>query len=586
MLFKSSASVIAILAASFVTAQAQDWEATPAYGSRSLEAGFREDPTSIPVRAGGAISANQVDANCYGYITHQPSFNLNYEAGSFELFLSAASDTDAVLVVNAPDGSWHCNDDAPGNYGLNPGVSFSDPLDGLYNIWVGSLSSGSGFEPAMLHISELSFSNENVYSRAPNALLTPHAGQLNLTAGFADDPRDIAVQAGGDIDVSRVTGGQCYGTVSEAPDVWLDYSASDAFDLYVSMVADVDTTLAILAPSGDWHCDDDTAGDLNPGVHISDPETGRYAVWAARYSDGPLSDATLFVSELGFQGVADEPDVLDFSLPSNYGSTDLVAGFSPDPYNVDLQAGGGVDVFAAVGQGCRGFASMAPDYDLTYEAGQLDLYLSATSDGDTTIIVNAPDGSWHCNDDGAGNLNPGVHFDQPLSGRYDIWVGTYNEGGLEAATLHISELGFGDEYHVMQSLDFALPSNFGDVSLEGGFLPDPHSVDLIAGGPIAVERAVGGRCLGYVTEAPDYELSFVNGELPLYISASSDADTTLLINGPDGTWHCNDDNEGFNPGIEFEEPGDGVYDIWVGTYSEIGGAEATLSISELGFEYD
>jgi hypothetical protein len=583
MLVRSSASAIAILVASFVSAHAQDWEATPAYGSRSLDAGFREDPTSIPVRAGGAISANQVDTNCYGFITHQPSFNLNYDAGSYELFLSAASDVDAVLVVNAPDGSWHCNDDAPGDFGLNPGISFSDPMDGLYNIWVGSLSSGSGFEPAMLHISELGFSSENVYSRSPNALLTPHSGQLNLTAGFSDDPRDIAVQAGGDIDVSRATGGQCYGSVSEAPDVWLDYSSSEAFDLYVSMVADVDTTLAILGPLGEWHCDDDSAGDLNPGVHISDPQSGRYAVWAARFSEGPLADASLYVSELGFQGVADEPDVLDFSLPSNYGSTEVTAGFSPDPHNVDLQAGGGVDVFAAVGQGCRGFASMAPDYDLTYEAGQLDLYVSATSEGDTTLIVNAPDGTWWCDDDGAGNLNPGVHFDEPLSGRYDIWVGTYNEGGFEAATLHISELGFGDEYEATQSLDFALPANFGDVTLQGGFTPDPYAVDLIAGGNVAVEMAVGAQCVGYVTEAPDFELTFTPGELALFVSATSETDTTLLINSPDGTWYCNDDNEGFNPGIEFEAPLDGVYDIWVGTYREGDGAEATLRISELGF---
>ena len=222
--------------------------------------------------------------------------------------------------------------------------------------------------------------------------------------GFSDDPRTVAVQAGGDLDASRGTSGQCWGQVSEAPDVWLNYAASDSFDLFLSMQADADTTLVVQDPTGAWHCDDDEAGDLNPGVHIQNPETGRYAIWGGRYSQGSLVDATVFISELGFLGGVVEPAVLDYSLPSNYGSVELEAGFAPDPHNVDVMAGGEVSVFDAIGDNCRGFASTAPDYDLTYEAGSLDLYISATSEGDATIVVNAPDGSWWCDDDSAGCL--------------------------------------------------------------------------------------------------------------------------------------------------------------------------------------
>lgn len=576
-------SAAALAAALGWNAQAQDWSAAPAYGSIELDAGFADDPTSIPVRAGGAINASNVDGGCFGYITHQPSYNLDYDAGGFDLFISAASDVDAVLVVNAPDGSWHCNDDAPGQ-GLNPGVNFDDPQSGLYNIWVGSLSSGSGFEPAMLHISEIGFFSDNAYSRSPNANLQPHAGTVNLNAGFSDDPRTVAVQAGGDLDASRGTSGQCWGQVSEAPDVWLNYSSSDTFDLFLSMQTDADTTLVVQDPSGNWHCDDDEAGDLNPGVHIQDPETGRYAVWAGRYSQGPLADATLFISELGFLGGVVEPAVLDYSLPSNYGSVELQAGFTPDPHNVDVMAGGSIDVYEAVGDNCRGFASTAPDYDLTYEAGSLDLYISASSDGDATIVVNAPDGSWWCDDDSAGDLNPGVRFDAPESGRYDIWVGTYGESGLEPAVLHISELGFGDAYLSDAALDFSLDANYGGIELEGGFIPDPHTVDLIAGGPISASDGAHATCRGHVTAAPDYELTYTPSSLDLYISAISDSDTTLVINDPNGNWICNDDNNGLNPGVAFENPSAGVYDIWVGTYREGPGAEAQLRISELGFE--
>ncbi|MEA1940654.1 MAG: hypothetical protein U9P68_00250 [Pseudomonadota bacterium] len=575
----------AALAASIGTAaQAQDPGAAPAYGSTRLSAGFAPDPTSVGVRAGGAIYAGNVDGACSGYITHQPSYNLDYQAGSFDLYLSAASDADATLIVHAPDGSWHCNDDGEG-IGLNPGIRIGDPQSGTYNIWVGTFGSGSGYEPAMLHISELAFSTDNVYSRAPNANLAPESGSLDLNAGFADDPRTVRVTAGGEVEASRGTSPMCRGQVMEAPDLWVNYAAGDTFDLYVSMESDSDTTLLVQSPDGLWHCDDDTAGDLNPGLRIEDPVPGRYAVWAGRFSGGAQVPATVYVSELGFLGGVDEPAELDYSLPSNYGSAELTAGFAPDPYNVELMAGGDVDVNEALGRNCRGFATTAPDFDITYTPGDFDLYISATSGGDATLAVNAPDGSWWCDDDSAGSLNPGIRFDNPMEGRYDIWVGTYSEGAPEPATLHVSELGFGGEFIGGSGLDFTLDSNFGGVALEGGFTPDPYMVDLLAGGPLEAQEAADPSCRGYVTEAPDFELQFEPGALDLFISALSEADTTLVINDPAGNWVCNDDGAGgLNPGIRFETPRAGTYDIWVGTYWSGEGQPAQLAISELGFQ--
>lgn len=579
--YLTGAAAAALLMA--MPAAAQDIAASPAYGTTSLEAGFEDDPRSVAVQAGGAIDVGRLGGGCFGYVSHQPTHNLNYQAGAYDLFISAASDMDAVIVVNTPDGEWHCNDDAPGQ-GLNPGLQFSDPQSGLYNIWVGALAPGAGYEPSMLHISEIGYSSENQYSRAPNRDLTPFAGSLSVSSGFSDDPRTIPVQAGGDLDGSRNTSDMCWGYVSEAPDVWLDYDAGNAFDLYLSMESEADTTLIVQGPDGAWHCDDDTAEDLNPGIRLQNPLAGRYAIWAGTFSSEGLADATLFVSELGFRGTIDEPAVLDFSLPSEYGAAELTAGFSPDPYNVAIAAGGATDIYEAVEQNCFGFTDSAPDFDVTYEAGDFDLYVSATTEGDATLVVNAPDGSWWCDDDSAGNLNPGIRFDAPLSGRYDIWVGTYSEVGYENGTLHISELGFGDAYSEDAGLDYSLDANYGSVELEGGFSPDPHVVELIAGGPLAARDAADARCRGFVTAAPDYEVIFTPGMLDLFISVIADEDTTLVINTPSGEWKCNDDNVALNPGYHFENPEEGVYDIWVGTYREGDGAEARLFISELGFE--
>ena len=73
--------------------------------------------------------------------------------------------------------------------------------------------------------------------------------------------------------------------------------------------------------------------------------------------------------------------------------------------------------------------------------GSFPLILSVASGADTTLVVNGPDGSWYCDDDGGINgLNPALRFGSPQSGRYEIWVGTYAQGSTQPARLVISEL--------------------------------------------------------------------------------------------------------------------------------------------------
>ena len=146
------------------------------------------------------------------------------------------------------------------------------------------------------------------------------------------------------------------------------------------------------------------------------------------------------MAALLFAGSADSAIAQDYSLDPAFGATSLSAGFSPDPHTVGLTAGGEIDVGAVVA-GCAGFVANPPDYRLNYSAGSFALYLSAMSDDDVTLVVNGPDRRWYCDDDSAGNLNPGVIFSNPLSGQYDIWVGTYG-GGYPPATLRISEIGY------------------------------------------------------------------------------------------------------------------------------------------------
>ncbi len=141
---------------------AQDVSMEPTFGTLNLMTGYMPDPAVIPMIAGGDIDASSLGATCYGYIAEAPDFRVNYEAGTnFPLIISAVSEVDTTLVINAADGSWHCNDDS-GN-GLNPAVSFTSPPSGQYDIWVGVYGEAAT-APAGLYISEVTTGGEMMES--------------------------------------------------------------------------------------------------------------------------------------------------------------------------------------------------------------------------------------------------------------------------------------------------------------------------------------------------------------------------------------------------------------------------------------
>jgi hypothetical protein len=128
--------------------------------------------------------------------------------------------------------------------------------------------------------------------------------------------------------------------------------------------------------------------------------------------------------------------------------------------------------------------------------------------------------------------------------------------------------------------NFNLAPTFGTIALIAGFTPDPRTIDVTAGGTIAADR-LGGDCTGTIANAPDVRVNYTAGTFPLYIFAQSRADVTLVVNLPDGSWICNDDLDGTNPGIVLNRPPTGQYDIWVGVFGGGQGVPARLGISEL-----
>ncbi len=144
-----------------------------------------------------------------------------------------------------------------------------------------------------------------------------------------------------------------------------------------------------------------------------------------------LLTAALAVMATGRLDAQEKPDP---NLKPTNGSVKLDAGFAPDPFTIDLQAGGPIRV--SVG-GVKAHVSKAPDFSLQYTAGNAPLAFTVKSVGDTTLLINLPDGTWVADDDSGGGLDPLIRVAKPATGRYDIYVGTYQKE-IVAATLHIS----------------------------------------------------------------------------------------------------------------------------------------------------
>ena len=68
----------------------------------------------------------------------------------YPLEIRVEAPCDAVLLVNAADGTWHYNDDGP--YGHNPQINLqgSARLNGRVDIWVGSYDGQTCFGDLIL----------------------------------------------------------------------------------------------------------------------------------------------------------------------------------------------------------------------------------------------------------------------------------------------------------------------------------------------------------------------------------------------------------------------------------------------------
>ncbi|PCH59954.1 MAG: hypothetical protein COC19_06480 [SAR86 cluster bacterium] len=430
----------------------------PVYGNLDLQQGFSPDPNISDVQAGGS----QEFSECVGYFTSDPTLNLNYEPGSYDLGIFAKSQVDLTIAVNNPSGEWLCNDDSGFFSGDSPALLLQDPQQGIYNIWVGTYSSSSASSAASLVITELDKSDWagldipiNTSANTSSSIdldvtAEPNYGNERLEYGFSPDPFLVELLAGGSFELD-VSG--CHGYFSSAADFKLDYEANVGTQLGIFAEANADTTLAINIPNGKWVCNDDfeSLAASNPGILFEAPVSGSYSIWVGTYSqsDALETNAVLAITELdvseweGMDILAGTTGTIDPEGEPNFGVVDLASDFTPDPYSIRVLAGG-----SSQSTQCEGYFSENPALNLDSNISSGSLSIIGISQTDTTLAVTDAAGNWYCNDDTdfLKDTNPGIYIEQASQGLYKIWIGTYSSevDAQIPAQLFISQQPRGD----------------------------------------------------------------------------------------------------------------------------------------------
>jgi len=136
-------------------------------------------------------------------------------------------------------------------------------------------------------------------------------------------------------------------------------------------------------------------------------------------------------------------------------------------------------------------------------------------------------------------------------------------------------------------LDYNLPANYGEETLDSGFLPDPFSLSMVSGGSVDVDGLGEPGCTGYATTNPDLQVSWGGSTSLLrfyFVADNPGDDTVLIISDPYGNWVCDDDYnypDVRDPMVDFDPGESGTYDIWVASYVAGESVTGTLYITEI-----
>lgn len=273
-----------------------------------------------------------------------------------------------------------------------------------------------------------------------------------------------------------------------------------------------------------------------------------------------------------------------------YGTGSLDGGFSPDPFVIEVEAGGN-DLADDNGESCTGYiASAQPDYRLTYSPTDYPLGIFVAADVDTTLIINAPNGSWYCNDDSSalGASNPGILFNKPQSGQYDIWIGTYSSDDSGAtANLVITEQDDA-QWSAMDIDTGSQPLDDEEFEQLVAELSDLLEEDGSGALSNTGKLEDGDATLPGYGFADSFTFTGEAGQQAIVDLRSDDFDTYLVVETPSGERLTNDDYDGSTERslLSLALSESGTYTITVSSFmaDETGDYEMSINVDGSGTE--
>lgn len=297
-----------------------------------------------------------------------------------------------------------------------------------------------------------------------------------------------------------------------------------------------------------------------------------------------------------------------------YMTIELSGGFALDPFFVSLNGGGPVDA-STLDPGCTGWISERPVVQLNWSGHADFAEIFVYSDHNPSLVIQAPDGSYFCNNDTNDLLqDPTIEVTAPVTGTYNIWVGNIDNRGLIPGVLVLTsraEVNTGTfdlsnlvkrpaiREQVLDALDVVPGAAEVQQKIQAALASfDEADIVVDADTTVTFTQAISGGVPGFIfPTAVDSPFSVCNGIVNpdnatfftlaeevegLNIFAESDADTTLILVGSDGLAYCTDesqDDTNRNPQLRLEDLPPGNYALGVGDVGPEGPSEAVVTIS-------
>lgn len=293
--------------------------------------------------------------------------------------------------------------------------------------------------------------------------------------------------------------------------------------------------------------------------------------------------------------------------PSAYLTLDMKAGFALDPFLVSLNGGGEVDA-STFNTSCVGYINDKPVLTARWTGAVDQLRVFFYSDSDSTLVIKQPDGSYLCADDLADNvLDPEITVANPVTGTYQVWIGSFDANQLIPGLLvitarpDVSLTEFNPSKLVKRDpikpeVEVADTSSEAIAAKEAVTNTEPIATDaviteattvsatLVASGTVPSFEVTGDEavCGGMIGDIPDYVVEVSEGLPALRIMFEAEQDTSLVVVHAEAGSFCADDSAdgtNANPIVDIEAPAPGYYGIYVGRFKDDEPITGTLTVT-------